>query len=124
MIEQNKKAFENFSQEAARAQKDGLDALIQSSTIALKGSESLFKGWADLVREATERNAEGFKALLSAKTLNELAEVQTRLVQGQLDHMLQGTARLSELGVRVATEAFEPINDQVTRTTKKATKAA
>jgi phasin family protein len=118
-----KNQFEKLSQDAANAGKEHVEALVKSGNIFAKGFEDFLKTYASLAQSSAERNAQAFKALLGSKTLNEYTETQNRVAQENLDDFLSGVTKLSELGVKLATETFEPINDQVSKSIKKASEA-
>jgi len=118
-----KNQFEKLSQDAANAGKEHVEALVKSGNIFAKGFEDFLKTYASLAQSSAERNAQAFKTLLGSKTLNEYTETQNRVAQENLDDFLSGVTKLSELGVKLATETFEPINDQVSKSIKKASEA-
>lgn len=122
-MSQGKNQFEKLSQDAANAGKEHVEAFVKSGNIFAKGFEDFLKTYASLAQSSAERNAQAFKALLGSKTLNEYTETQNRVAQENLDDFLSGVTRLSELGVKLATETFEPINDQVSKSIKKASEA-
>ena len=70
----------------------------------------------------SRRTPKPFKSLMSCKTLNELTETQTRLAQDSFDNFISNAAKLSEMSVKLATEAFEPINSQMSKTMSKSAK--
>lgn len=76
-----------------------------------------------LAQDSAEKSAAAVKTLLGCKTLNELTEVQNKLAQESLDGFITSATKLSELSVKVATESFEPLNAQLSKTIKKASEA-
>jgi phasin family protein len=117
---EGKAKFEKLSQDATVASKEHVEALARSGSVFAKGCEDFLKTYAAMAQSAAERNAQAFKALLGSKTLTEFTETQSRVAQENLDDFLSGITKLSELGVRVATETFEPLNDQISQSIKKA----
>ncbi len=113
-----KKQYDKLAQDATLAQKDQMEALVKSSNIALKGMEDIFKICMQLAQSTAEKNAQAFKSLVGCKTLNEFTEAHTRVTQTNFDDFMSGATRLSELTVKLATDAFEPINEQFSRTLK------
>jgi phasin family protein len=122
-MSQGKNQFEKLSQDYASCGKEHAEALVKSGNIFAKGFEDFLKTYSALAQGTAERNAQAFKALLGSKTLNEYTETQSRVAQQNLDDFLSGVTKLSELGVKLATETFEPINDQVSKSIKKASDA-
>ena len=122
-MSKGKNQFEKLSQEAAAAGQEHAEAIAKSGNIFAKGFEDFLKTYAALAQSATERNAQAFKSLLGSKTLNEYTETQGRVAQQNLDDFLSGVTKLSELGVKLATETFEPINDHISKSIKKASES-
>jgi phasin family protein len=118
-MSKGKNQFEKLSQDAAAASKEHAEALVKSGNIFAKGFEDFLKTYSALAQGAAERNTQAFKALLGSKTLNEYTETQSRVAQENLDDFLSGVTKLSELTVKIATDTFEPINDQVSKSIKK-----
>ncbi len=123
VMTQAKAQYEKLTNEAASSGKEGLEALVKSTNIWVKGSEDLFKTYLSLAQDSAAKNSEAFKTLLACKNLNELAEAQNKLAQESFDGFMAGATKISELSVKLATEALEPINDQVSKTIRKATDA-
>ncbi len=123
VMTQAKAQYEKMTNEAASSGKEGLEALVKSTNIWMKGSEDLFKTYMSLAQDNAAKNSEAFKTLLACKNLNELAEAQNKLAQESFDGFMAGATKISELSVKLATEALEPINDQVSKTIRKATDA-
>jgi phasin family protein len=124
MMYQGKNQFDKYTQEATRAGKEHADAIMESGNIFMKGSEDLFKTWLSWAQESAERNSEAVKELLGCRTLNELAETQSRIAQENFDDFVAGATRVSELSVKLATETFEPMAGQLNKNIRKAEKRA
>lgn len=118
------KQVEQFAQDAAASAQDQVDALMKSSAIFAKGMEDIMKTCMEIAAEAGEKGQTVAKSVLSCKTLNEFTEVQTKLAQASFDDFMTNATRISEKGVKLCTEAFEPINDQVGKAMKKASDLA
>lgn len=118
------KQFEKIAQDAAAVGQDQVDAIVKSSTILAKGVEDIIKTYMEIAQETTEKSQSVAKTVLSCKTLNEFTDVQTRLAQASFDDFLTNATRISEKTVKLYTEAFEPINDQMGKAMKKASDLA
>ena len=110
--------------EFAALQKDGMDALIKAGTIWAKGAEDLGKACFAVAKEAAEAGNEAAKALLSAKSLKEIVDLQNELARKSFDKSLSESVKLSELSMKVANDAFQPIQQQFTAAIEKAGKIA
>lgn len=123
IMTKGKQQFEKLSSEAANAGKDNMDAWMKSGSIFMKGYEDIMKTWMGMAQKNAEKSGEAVKTLLACKTVNEYAEVQNRLAQEGFDDLMAGATKLSELSVKLVSDGFAPINDQMGRTIKKASDA-
>ena len=105
-------------------QKDGVDALIKAGTIWAKGAEDLGKAYFAIAQENAEAGSEAAKALLSAKSLEEVVDLQGEIARKSFDKSLSEGVKLSELSLKVANEAFQPIQRQLTAAIETAVKVA
>jgi phasin family protein len=118
-----KTQFDKLAQDATSHSKEHMEAVMKSGNIFAKGFEDIMKSWVSLTQDATEKNTEAFKTLMGCKTLNELAEVQNKLAQEGFDDFMAGATKLSEMSAKLASEAFEPLNDQVSKAIRKASES-
>lgn len=123
LMTKSKENMEKLSNEAAAIGKESMDAWMKSGSIFMKGYEDMFKTCLNIAQKTAEKNGEAFKTLLACKTVNEYAEVQNRLAQQGFDDFMTGATKISELGIKLASEGFAPINDQVSKAVKKASDA-
>lgn len=118
------KQFEKIAQDAAVVGQDQVDALVKSSTILAKGMEDIIKTCMEIAQESSEKTQSVAKTVMSCKTLNEFMDVQSRLAQASFDDFMTNATRISEKAVKLGTEVFEPINDQMGKTMKRASDLA
>ena len=115
--------FDQIAQEAANQSRESVEAFVKSGTIFAKGFEEIIKTAAGLTQNVAQKQAEFANQLMSSKTLNEYAEAQNKIAQSNFDEFMAGATKLSEMSVKVLSEASEPINTQVTKAVQKANKA-
>ncbi len=115
-----KNQFDSFTQDAVKGGKEQVDAVIQTGNVFMKGFEDMTKACMSWAQSSAEKNSQAVKALMSCKTINEFAETQNKWAQQNFDDFMAGATKMSELGVRVTTEALEPINDQFSKSIRKA----
>lgn len=120
MMTKSKEQIEKLSSEAANIGKESMDAWMKSGNVFMKGYEDIFKTCMTIAQKSAEKNGEAFKTLMGCKTVTEYAEVQNRLAQQGFDDFMTGATKISELGIKLATDGFAPINDQLTKAMKKA----
>ncbi|MSP49564.1 MAG: phasin family protein [Alphaproteobacteria bacterium] len=104
--------------------KENLEAFVQSSTVAVKGAEVFGKEWMGFAQSAVEQNVAAIQSLAAAKTLKEVVELQNNWAKKAFDTAVAESARLSEMGVKTANDAFEPIKARVNVSVEKLFKPA
>ena len=97
----------------AALQKDAFDALVRSSEILARGAEALGKEYFAFAQDTATANSEAAKALLAARSLQEVADLQSRIVRTNIDKSVDESGKLSEMSLKIASEAFEPLQKQI-----------
>lgn len=110
--------------EVATLNKANVDAVVKASDVLGKGIESLGRELIDFTQAQLETTVETGKKLFAARTVNELLDLQTEYARASLDRLLAESAKVTEMGVKVANEALAPIQSQTNATVEKAMKAA
>lgn len=96
----------------ATLNKQGVEAMMKAGNIWAKGYEDLGKAYFSFAQDAAERGAEAAKAMMTAKTLQDAIDVQTDYAKQRFDHAVAEGTKISEMSVKVATEAMEPLQKQ------------
>ncbi len=86
-------------------------AAEKSQTRLAAGMQECGQTLASLAQANLQRANEAMRALASCRTLNEYADVQTRLVKQYTDAMTTETSRFVEQATKCVTAAAEPLND-------------
>lgn len=110
--------FKGYDQFAA-ASKDNLEAVVASGNIVAKGVEGLSKEVFALAQSSFEASLNATKALFGVKSLREAIDLQAELSRSQFDKLTADSAKLAELSVKVANEAFQPIQARVNQAVEK-----
>jgi phasin family protein len=105
-------AFKGY-EDIQKFSKENLDATVAATTIFAKGFEAIGKEWMTFTQDAMEASAQAAKALLAARTLREAVDVQTDWAKTSFDKVVAESTKLSEISVKVANEAAEPISARV-----------
>jgi phasin family protein len=98
---------------------ENVDAVVKSGSIAVKGFEALGKEMMAFARNSLDGNVEATKAIFGAKSLREVVDLQSAYTRRSLDQALAEGAKLTEMSVKVANEAMQPIQARVTVTVGK-----
>ncbi len=123
-VEKARTAVAKGVDEMSALGKDNVDAVVQASTIYAKGVEVIGKEVMSYAQARMESNMAAMKAMMGARTLKELVDLQTEFARNAFDQMVTETTKLSEIGVKVANDAFAPINARVNVVVEKITKSA
>jgi phasin family protein len=114
--EQVEKASQTFFKgygEWTSLSKENLDAWVASGTILVKGVENLGKQWVSMTQASVEEGVSTVQAMMAAKTLKEVVDMQNEFAKKSLDKFVAEGSKFSELGVKVANEAIEPIQSRM-----------
>ena len=84
-------------------------ALVQSQTAVARGLEALSAEVTGMVISGIDAATRAANEMLGVKTLSDAIEVNAGFTRSSFDTLLSGSAKLSELGMKLATEASHPI---------------
>lgn len=118
-----KNTFDSFSQDASSLSRDATEAVSRASTIYQRNMEAIIKACMSFTQDTMEKQTQYAKKALSSKTLNEFTELQSEAAQESFNDFMANVTRISEMCVKAATDCFEPINDQVSKTMRKASQS-
>ena len=94
---------------------DTTAAFVQSQAALARGLEALGAEMAGLALSGMNELARTATRLLSVKTLSDAIEVNTGFTCSSFDALVSGSAKLSELGVKLAAETSQPLLSQLGR---------
>lgn len=114
----SRQLFQSYD-ELASFNKQNLDAVVQSGNIVAKGVEDIGKAFYAYTQTALEQAASVGKALLGVKTVRELVDVQAEAAKSNFDAMVAESTKLTGMSVKVANEAFAPLNARVNAAVEK-----
>lgn len=97
----------------AALQKDAFDAFVRSGEILAKGAESLGKEYLAFAQDSVTAQGEAAKALLAARSLQEVMDLQGKMVRTVIDKSVDEGGKLSEMSLKIAADAFEPVQKQL-----------
>ena len=100
---------------AARAEdftdlaREACEAFAQSQGVMARGFEALGLELVGLARSGIDRAAKTASEMLSVKTWSDAIDVNAGLARDSFDTFVDGSTRLSELGIKFAREAAQPL---------------
>ncbi|MCB1532041.1 MAG: phasin family protein [Alphaproteobacteria bacterium] len=115
---QTTKQFEEFLKGSNTASRESYEAFVKSGTIFAKGFEEIVRASMQLAQDSAQKQTQYMKEVLGVKTLNEFTETQNKIAQANFDDFMSNATKISEMSVKLLTEASEPINEQVAKTSQ------
>lgn len=120
IMSQSKSQIDKMTKQASDMGRENIEAVIKSGTIFSKGCEDMMRTAMSLAQDTAEKQTKFMKEVLGSKTLNEWTEVQSKIAQTSFDDFMSGATKMSEISVKTLTETAEPLNEQLTKSVKKA----
>jgi len=115
-VAMGKEQVENASNAAFRGyddftalNKQGVEAFAAAGSIWAKGCEELGKACFSLAQESAESGADIAKSIMTAKTFQDVVDIQIDFAKKQFDQLVAEGTKMSELSVKVATDAAQPL---------------
>jgi phasin family protein len=107
------------TEEQQKLSKENFDACVQASTIAAKGMQDLGQAWAAYIQGSMQHSAAAAMALMSARSLQEVASLQSEWAKSSFERFFAETSKLTEQSVKLTSDAMQPINQRLSVTTEK-----
>ncbi len=114
-VEQSMKSLDEMTEMA----RGNVEALMASVKAAAAGIEALGAHVTEVSRGRFEEVSNVMKAMTSAKTPNDMMQLQSDFAKTQFDHAVGEMSKLSEMMVKLAGEVFEPVQNRVAIATDK-----
>ncbi len=114
-VEKSLSALNDFNAHS----KKNLEALVASTTAATKGAEALGAQAMAYSKAAFEGNVAAAKSLASAKSIQEVVELQTTFAKSALETYMAQVGKMSEMASTSMKEAMKPLNERVTAAVEK-----
>ena len=102
--------------ELAESASRSLEAFTQLGSVLARGAQDLTREWVQLTQDRFSKNVEGMTALAGCRSLPEFFVVQTKLVQENVQQVIEGARRIVERSMQLAGEATQNITAQGTKT--------
>ena len=100
-------------EEWADLSRENFAAVLRANAALTEGLEAIGKEVIVYARRSFEQAAETATALLGAKTFEDVVQLNTALAKANLTGLLERSAKLQELSMKVANEALAPIGDRM-----------
>lgn len=109
-------------EELADLGRENMAAVMRANTALSSGLEAIGKEVILYARSSFEQAAETATALLGAKTFEDVFLLNSEFAKTNLERLFERSAKLSEMGIKLANEALAPLGGQVEATIHKLSK--
>lgn len=106
--------IEESVEQAQPAAADAWTALAEMQAALARGCEEIALEMTAITRSDIAAATDAATAMLDARTFAEAVEISAGLIRRRADAMIEGSTRLSEIGVQAATAASRPILARLT----------
>ena len=104
--------FRGYDQ-IASFNKNNVEALMETSSVLVRGAEDLGKLWISLAQRSLQDGAATAKALAGARSLQDVVDLQNDFARSVVDGLLEDSLQLSEASARFVNEAAAPLQARV-----------
>ncbi len=99
--------------------RDNIDAVTESSTIAVSGLKDVGKEWVGLVQKSADDIPAVVKAFAACKTVKEATDLHSDYAKASFESFTATAMKFQQLGMKLATASMEPINKRFAETVSK-----
>ncbi len=92
--------------------RNSMNAVIESTSALTKGCDEMNRNISVIMQESMGRALDAGKTMMSAKSLQQIAGLQTEFVQGLFGQWMSGTGQLSKISMRMTQEVLESVTKQ------------
>ena len=114
------KAYENIQ----AAGKEGFETCVNSATIMAKGMQDIATETADFSSKSFEKGTAAVETLMAAKTFDKVVEAQQNFAKQAYEDFMGQMTKVAEIYTASATEAFKPLEAQMSKFAPAAAKKA
>lgn len=109
--------------EATTLSRENAQAAVDVANVAVAVSKELSAEIVSYVNKVFSQNVELSKQALTCRTLNDLFDLSTRIMKTNLDGFFNESVKVSEMVFQCANDVSEPLNERVSHSTERLTKA-
>ena len=102
--------------------KDSVDAVMKSNALFVKGFKDINQALFGLAQASLDDSAAATKKILGCKTVTDVIDVQTEMARAGYARAIEDSRRITDMSVKLAEEAAQPLTKQVSATVEKFSK--
>ena len=110
--------------DAVAQSKETVQACVESGKIAGDMTRSMISESFRFANESFSDNVEISKEMFNCRTVNDMLDIQNKLMRSNMDHFFNQSVRMSEMMFQFMSDASEPLNESAARATNRMAKAA
>jgi hypothetical protein len=103
--------------------KENAEALVEVTNIAVALSKEIGAEMINYCNKSFSQNVELSKQVLACRTLNDMFDLSSKFMKTNLDGFFSESVKLSELLFQASTDVSEPLNERITESTDRISKA-
>jgi len=111
-------------EEATELSKQNLQAVAETTNLLTQGYQEINNALLSFAQQSWQSGFNTCKELLECKNIQDAIELHTNYAREFIEGAVNEGSRISEMSLRVANEAFEPVRDRVNVTVEKMIKNA
>ncbi|MDX2073530.1 MAG: TIGR01841 family phasin [Alphaproteobacteria bacterium] len=108
--------------ETISTSRDNLEAAVECGNVAAALAKDVSSEMMEYANKTFTDNVEMSKELFACRTINDMMELQNRMLKKAMDSGFAQTSRLSNLFFEYSSEALEPINERVAQASEQLSK--
>ena len=120
-IKAGAEAFQGY-EDVVSFGKNNVDAVMKSNAIFVKGVQDINKALFGLVQSSLGNSVTATQKILGCKTAKEVMDAQADLARAGYAKAVEDSRKITDLSVKLAEEASQPITKQVNAAVEKFTK--
>jgi len=101
-----------------------VESTLKATAALTKGAEEITKAWTSLAKRLVEIQMSSLQTMLGAKNIKDVVDAHADLTKTHFQTAMSEGAKISELTLKVANEAIQPLSARVTESVKATAKAA
>lgn len=116
-------AMNRAAAETTELSQENIQAMTEVCNVAVAVCKELMAEMISYCNKQFSQNVELSKQALSCRTLNDMFDLATRITKANLDAFFSESVKISEMLFQCGTDISEPLNERMSETTERLTKA-
>lgn len=113
------KKSQKVAEELADLTRANVEAMVEAGRVAAEGARSLGQDMVATGRDGVEQASEAIRSFAEAKSPTEYMQLQGEFARASFDRMVAESSKLTESMVKLAGEAFQPLQNRVSANTER-----